>query len=157
MCQSLLACAEYLIHPKIVRDIGDGDVKPGHKVLDQFVLLSFRRAILEACASGNWLDFFVPAIRRRQMVVANQCSAISLRRPAAICRKLSMDGLSSGAGKSMHSIAAATSRGRHDSWRVGGHRLNTLGRQRTLVAPCRAHPFRHGAGCSDFIARSNAL
>lgn len=32
------AGGEYIIHPDVVRDVGHGDIKTGHKVLDKFVL-----------------------------------------------------------------------------------------------------------------------
>lgn len=34
----IAAGGEYVIHPDVVRDIGHGNLKAGHKVLDQFVL-----------------------------------------------------------------------------------------------------------------------
>lgn len=34
----IAAGGEYIIHPDVVRDIGHGDIKAGHKVLDKFVL-----------------------------------------------------------------------------------------------------------------------
>lgn len=34
----IAAGGEYIIHPDVVRDIGHGDIKSGHKVLDKFVL-----------------------------------------------------------------------------------------------------------------------
>lgn len=34
----IAAGGEYIIHPDVVRDIGHGDLKAGHKVLDKFVL-----------------------------------------------------------------------------------------------------------------------
>jgi hypothetical protein len=34
----IAAGGEYIIHPEVVKDIGHGDVKKGHTVLDKFVL-----------------------------------------------------------------------------------------------------------------------
>lgn len=43
----IAAGGEYLIHPEIVKAIGGGDIKKGHKILDIFVLHARKKAVKE--------------------------------------------------------------------------------------------------------------
>ena len=41
----IVAGGEYVIHPDVVREIGDGDIDTGHKVLDEFVKMHRKKLV----------------------------------------------------------------------------------------------------------------